>query len=82
MPVLYLLPCQNGHRVAKGSLDNPALLPSATLTLSCQPWLFAFQDPSQHYQHCPVVIPVALQCGVTTSLSWCFLSGGLSLCCP
>lgn len=39
MLVIYLLPCQNGHRVAKGSLDNSALFPSATLTL------FACQDP-------------------------------------
>lgn len=37
MPVLYLLPCQNEHRVVKCSLDTPDLLPSATLTLSCQP---------------------------------------------
>lgn len=35
MRVLYPLPCQNGHRVVKGILDSPALLLSATLTLSC-----------------------------------------------
>lgn len=52
MPVLYLLLCQNGHRVVKGSLDTPALLSSATLTLSCQPWLFACLDPSPVLSHC------------------------------
>lgn len=45
MPVLYLLPYQNGHRVAKGSPDSSALFPGATLTLSCQSWMFACKDP-------------------------------------